>query len=147
VAGAPQGEGLGNHILGHNPEGGAPPPAGGGFANKDVTYPPHPPDPPPGIGNINKQPGPAPLDVGERALQRAAKAAKTNDKEAVARRDMLERLKQHLNDGKPARALAFTDAEKPLLRELHLLTHKPVMYIANVAENGFTNNPHLAAVE
>jgi GTP-binding protein YchF len=69
------------------------------------------------------------------------------DKEAMARRDVLERLKAHLNEGRPARSLALAEAERAIVRELHLLTAKPVMYVANVAENGFTNNPMLTALE
>jgi hypothetical protein len=60
---------------------------------------------------------------------------------------VLERLKTHLNEGRPARSLALAEAERAIVRELHLLTAKPVMYVANVAENGFTNNPMLTGLE
>ena len=63
------------------------------------------------------------------------------------RRDLFERVRAHLDTGKPASRLTLSDAERAMLRELHLLTDKPVMYVANVSEGGFKDNPHLAAVE
>src|SRR5688572_15163948 len=147
VAGASKGEGLGNQFLGHIREVDAIAHVVRCFENDDVIHVAGRIDPLSDIDVINTELGLADLDSVERALQRAAKAAKANDKEATARRDVLERLKAHLDAGHPARTLALTDIEKGLLRELHLLTGKPVMYIANVTETGFTGNPHLDAVE
>jgi GTP-binding protein YchF len=65
----------------------------------------------------------------------------------LARRDFLERVKAHLDAGRPARALTLSDSERLVMRDLHLLTARPVMYVANVSETGFTGNPHLDAVE
>jgi hypothetical protein len=83
----------------------------------------------------------------EKALERAAKAAKSGDKDALRRRALLERVKVQLDTAKPVRALTLTAEERRELRELQLLTAKPVMYVANVAEHGFKDNPLLAALE
>jgi hypothetical protein len=147
VAGASKGEGLGNQFLGHIREVDAIAHVVRCFEDEDVVHVSGRIDPLSDIEVIHTELGLADLDAVERALQRAAKAAKANDKDAVLRRDLLERARAHLDAGHPARSLSLSDAEKPLLRELHLLTAKPVMYIANVAENGFGNNPYLAAVE
>ncbi|HTE41074.1 MAG TPA: DUF933 domain-containing protein, partial [Steroidobacteraceae bacterium] len=83
------------------------------------------------------------LDTVERGLQRAEKTAKTGDKDAIKLRDVLKRVRDHLDQGQPARSLLRDAEEKKLVRDYHLITLKPMMFIANVAENGFTNNPHL----
>ncbi|MBM7093261.1 DUF933 domain-containing protein, partial [Streptomyces sp. S12] len=88
----------------------------------------------------------ADLESVEKALQRAERSAKTGDKEAVVRKDILGRVRTGLDAGKPARALDLSDDDKAALRDLFLLTLKPVMYVANVLEDGFENNPHLDAV-
>ncbi len=75
------------------------------------------------------------------------RAAKGNDKQAIALVALLEKLLPHLNEARPLRALSLNSDERVRLRELSLLTLKPTLYIANVAEDGFTDNPHLAAVE
>ncbi len=147
VAGASQGEGLGNQFLAHIREVDAIAHVVRCFENDDVVHVSGRIDPLSDIEVINTELALADLDTVERALQRAAKAAKANEKEALDRRDLLERVKSHLNTGRPARALKLTDAEALMLRELHLLTSKPVMYVANVSETGFTGNPYLAAVE
>jgi hypothetical protein len=147
VAGASKGEGLGNQFLAHIREVDAIAHVVRCFENEDVVHVAGRIDPLSDIQVINIELGLADLDSVERALQRAIKAAKANDKEATARRAVLERLKVHLDAGKPARTLALSDIERGLLREVHLLTGKPAMYIANVAEDGFTGNPHLAAVQ
>jgi GTP-binding protein YchF len=89
----------------------------------------------------------ADLQTVDKAVDRFAKAAKGGDKDAVRKRALFERLRGHLDQAKPARSCAMTDEERRDLREVQLLTAKPIMYVANVAENGFTNNPYLAAVE
>src|SRR5690606_1856802 len=76
----------------------------------------------------------ADLETVQKSLTRAERAAKTNEKTAVARRNVLQKLSAALEEGRPIRALTLDDADRELLRELHLLTAKPVMYIANVAE-------------
>jgi ribosome-binding ATPase len=148
VAGASKGEGLGNQFLAHIREVDAIAHVVRCFEDDDVVHVAGKIDPLTDIEVINTELGLADLDTVDKALQRAQKGAKAGvDKEAMAKRDVLERLKVHLNAGKPARSLAVSDAERALLRELHLLTAKPVMYVANVAEHGFTNNPYLAALD
>jgi GTP-binding protein YchF len=82
----------------------------------------------------------------EKAVDRNTKAAKGGDKDAARKKDLFERMRKHLDDGKPVRSMGLTKDEKADSQELHLLTAKPVMYVANVKEDGFTHNPHLDAV-
>jgi GTP-binding protein YchF len=89
----------------------------------------------------------ADLQTAEKAVDRAAKNAKSGDKDAIRKKALFERVKAHLDQVRPVRSLTLTDEERRDVRELQLLTAKPIMYVANVAENGFTNNPLLAAVE
>ena len=86
------------------------------------------------------------MDTVERALVRAEKASKAGDKDAIKLRELLKKVKEHLDAGKPVRSLVKDPDERRLLNDLHLITLKPLMYVANVAENGFTNNSHLDAV-
>jgi len=95
------------------------------------------------VGVINTELALADLETVERALQRAEKASKAGDKDAIKLRELLKSLRDHLNTGEPARALIRDAEERKLLRDLQLITLKPLMYVANVAENGFTSNPHL----
>jgi GTP-binding protein YchF len=88
----------------------------------------------------------ADLDTVQKSHQRAERAAKTNEKSAVARRDALQKLLTALENGKPARSVALTDADAEALRDLHLITAKPVMYVANVAEDATEDNPLVAPV-
>ena len=148
VAGASKGEGLGNQFLAHIREVDAIAHVVRCFVDDDVVHVSGRIDPLTDIEVINTELALADLDTVERTLQRTVKAAKAaSDKDAIARRDLFERVRSHLNSGKPARTLTLTDAERLMLRELHLLTAKPVMYLANVSESGFADNPYLAAVE
>ena len=79
-------------------------------------------------------------------MQRAEKAAKTQDKEAIKARDVVRRVRDALNEGQPVRALAFDETERPIVRDMQLMTYKPVLYVANVQESGFKDNPMLDAV-
>ena len=146
VAGASKGEGLGNQFLAHIREVDAIAHVVRCFENDDVVHVSGRINPLFDIDVINTELALADLDTVERALQRAVKGAKANDKDAIVRRDLLERLRKHLDSGLPARALSVSDAERVVMKEYHLLTAKPVMYVANVAENGFENNPYLDAV-
>ena len=74
------------------------------------------------------------------------RVAKGGDKDAIAQKNLLERLVPHFEAGHTARMLKLDEEERRLARTFHLLTIKPTMYIANVAEDGFDNNPHLDAV-
>jgi len=147
VAGASKGEGLGNKFLAHIRETDAIAHVVRCFVNDDIVHVAGRIDPIADIDVINTELALADLDTVERGLQRAEKASKAGDKDAIRLREVLKRMREHLDSGKPARTLAVEPADRLLLRELQLITMKPLMYVANVAEGGFTNNPYLAAVE
>jgi GTP-binding protein YchF len=146
VAGASKGEGLGNKFLSHIRETDAIAHVVRCFVNDDVVHVAGRIDPIADIDVINTELGLADLDTVERGLLRAEKASKAGDKDAIRQRDLLKRMRVHLDAGNPARTLAMDPAERPLLREYCLITMKPLMYVANVAENGFKDNPYLDAV-
>jgi ribosome-binding ATPase len=147
VAGASQGEGLGNQFLAHIREVDAIAHVVRCFENSDIVHVAGRIDPLADIETINTELALADLATVDKALERAQRAAKSGDKDAARRRDLLERVKAHLDRAQPARALSLSEEERRDLRELQLLTAKPVMYVANVDEHGFKNNPRLAAVE
>ena len=99
------------------------------------------------IAVINTELALADLESAEKALQRASKAAKGNDKDAKALVVVLEKIIPHLNEAQPLRSMGLTDDELTVLKQLNPLTIKPTMYIANVDEDGFDNNPYLDAVK
>ncbi|NLG74945.1 MAG: redox-regulated ATPase YchF [Xanthomonadaceae bacterium] len=146
VAGASKGEGLGNKFLAHIRETDAIAHVVRCFENDDVVHVAGKIKPLDDIAVINTELALADLDTVERALQRAEKASKAGDKDAIRLRELLKKLRDHLDAGHPARSLITDPDELKLLQELHLITLKPLMYVANVAENGFTNNPHLDSV-
>ena len=147
VAGASQGEGLGNQFLAHIREVDAIAHVVRCFQDPDVVHVAGRVDPIADIETIDTELALADLATLEKALERAAKAAKSGDKEAMRRRALLERIKVQLDAARPVRALSFAAEERREVRELQLLTAKPVMYVANVDEQGFENNPLLAALE
>jgi GTP-binding protein YchF len=147
VAGASKGEGLGNKFLAHIREVDAIAHVVRCFVNDDVVHVAGRIDPLADVEVINTELALADLETVERAVLRAEKASKAGDKDAIRLRDLLKRVREHLDTGAPARTLALDAADRPLLRELHLLTMKPLMYVANVAENGFRDNPYLDAVQ
>jgi ribosome-binding ATPase len=146
VAGASKGEGLGNKFLAHIREVDAIAHVVRCFENDDIIHVAGKIDPASDIEVINTELALADLDSVERAHQKALKAAKTADKDAVKLRDLLEKVRVQLNQAKAVRLLKLDANDHALLRDLHLLTDKPVMYVANVDENGFTNNPRLDRV-
>src|SRR5580692_454357 len=146
VAGASKGEGLGNKFLAHIREVDAIAHVVRCFENDDIVHVAGKIDPASDIEVINTELALADLDSVERAYQKALKAAKAADKEAVRLRDLLERVRAQLNLAKPVRSLGLDANEHALLRDLHLLTDKPVMYVANVDEQGFVDNPRLDRV-
>ena len=146
VAGASKGEGLGNKFLAHIREVDAIAHVVRCFENDDIVHVAGKIDPANDIEVINTELALADLDSVDRAYQKALKAAKTGDKEAIKSRDVLERVRTQLNQAKPVRTLGLDANEHLLLRDLHLLTDKPVMYVANVDESGFENNPRLDRV-
>jgi GTP-binding protein YchF len=146
VAGASTGEGLGNKFLSHIREVDAIAHVVRCFENEDIIHVAGKIDPANDIEVINTELALADLDSIERAHQKAAKAAKTADKEAIKARDVLERVRVQLDLAKPVRAMRLDAHERTLLKDFHLLTGKPVMYVANVDETGFTDNPRLDRV-
>ena len=147
VAGASKGEGLGNQFLANIRETDAIAHVVRCFEDDNVIHVANKVDPAADIEIINMELALADLDSVEKQMLRAAKFAKGGDKEAIAMKALLEKLLPQLNQGKPVRALSFDANEKALIKQLHLLTSKPTMYIANVAEDGFENNPHLDTVK
>jgi hypothetical protein len=146
VAGASKGEGLGNQFLAHIRETDAIAHVVRCFVDDDIVHVSGKVDPISDIDVIDTELGLADLASVEKAVDRAAKAAKGGDKDAARKRDLLTRLREHLNNGSPARSMELSPEERVDLRELHLLTLKPIMYVANVNESGFTNNPQLDQV-
>ena len=146
VAGASKGEGLGNQFLANIRETNAIAHVVRCFENDDVTHVAGKIDPIDDIETINTELALADLESVERQLDRASRTAKTGQKDAIAQRDALAGIKAHLDDGLPVRSLEKSELQQEILRSVHLITAKPVMYIANVDEDGFENNPHLDAV-
>ena len=146
VAGASQGEGLGNKFLAHIREVDAIAHVVRCFEHPDIVHVAGRIDPIADIETIDTELALADLESVDKALARVEKAAKANDKEAMAKRPVLEKLRAALNDGKAARSVALDDEERAAIRDLFLLTMKPLMYVANVREDGFGNNPYLDAV-
>ncbi|HZP67130.1 MAG TPA: redox-regulated ATPase YchF [Rudaea sp.] len=146
VAGASKGEGLGNKFLAHIREVDAIAHVVRCFEHPDIVHVTGKVDPISDIETIDTELALADLESVEKALNRAERAAKANDKEALAKRPVLQKLAAVLNEGKPARAAGLDVEELALVRDLFLLTLKPLMYIANVLENGFKDNPHLDKV-
>ena len=146
VEGASKGEGLGNQFLGNIRETHAIAHVVRCFENDDITHVSGSIDPIGDIETINTELGLADLESVEKQLVKAEKNAKTAEKEAIAYRDLLIRVRDHLGEGKPMRAMDLDRTEWEKIRNLHLITAKPVMYIANVDESGLENNPHLDAV-
>jgi GTP-binding protein YchF len=147
VAGASQGEGLGNKFLSHIREVDAIAHVVRCFESTDIIHVAGKVDPLADIDIIDTELALADMATVEKAVDRAVKAAKGGDKEALRKQALFERVKAQLDAVKPVRALSLTDEERRDLRELQLLTAKPVMYVANVSESGFQNNPLLDAVE
>jgi GTP-binding protein YchF len=147
VAGASKGEGLGNKFLAHIRETDAIAHVVRCFEDDDIVHVAGRIKPLDDIAVINTELALADMDTVERALQRAEKASKAGDKDAIRLRELLKNVKAHLDDGNPVRSLVKDPEERKLLSDLHLITLKPLMYVANVSESGFTNNPHLDAVK
>lgn len=146
VAGAAKGEGLGNQFLAHIRETQAIAHVVRCFENTDVIHVENRIDPIADIDIINTELGLADLERVEKALLKVGKAARSGDKSALVEQAFLERLRAHLDQGNLAYTLALDPAEKAMLAELQLLTNKPVLYIANVDEQGFVDNPYVEVV-
>ena len=147
VAGASKGEGLGNQFLANIRETNAIAHVVRCFENDDVTHVSGAIKPIDDIETINTELALADLESVEKQYDKAVRNAKTGKKEDIAHRDALAGIKAHLDEGLPVRSMDTTELQKEILRSVHLITAKPVMYVANVDEDGFVDNPHLTAVE
>ncbi|HEX5341791.1 MAG TPA: redox-regulated ATPase YchF [Duganella sp.] len=143
VAGASQGEGLGNQFLSHIRETDAIVNVVRCFEDENVIHVAGKVSPLDDIEVIQTELALADLGTVEKAIHRENKKARSGDKDAIKLVALLERLVPHLNEAKPVRALGLDAAEMLLIKPLCLITAKPAMYVANVSENGFTNNPLL----
>ena len=146
VAGASKGEGLGNQFLANIRETDAIAHVVRCFDDENVIHVEGKISPADDIDVINTELALADLESVEKALQRVAKSAKGKDKDSIALQIVLEKILPHLNEAKPLRSFKLSDDELKLLRPLSPLTLKPTMYIANVDEEGFENNPYLDSV-
>lgn len=139
VAGASKGEGLGNKFLAHIREVDAIVHVVRCFSDENITHVAGKVDPISDIGTINLELILADIESVEKRLERSRKNLKSGDKKIGQEVEVLERLKEALYEDKPARSVDLTDDEKLLVRELHLLTMKPVLYAANVSEDEVAN--------
>lgn len=146
VAGASKGEGLGNQFLANIRETDAIAHVVRCFDDENVIHVAGKVDPLADIETINTELALADMDSVEKSLLRISKLAKGGDKESQARKEALEKILPLLNEGRPARAAKLTAEELKLVKSQNLLTIKPTMYIANVEEDGFENNPLLDKV-
>lgn len=146
VEGAASGEGLGNKFLSHIRETDAIAQVVRCFDNDDVVHVDGKIDPVSDIETINTELALADLDSVERAILKATKNAKSGNADAKAQLAALEKIQVKLAEGESARSAGLDDDEKLLVRELQLITIKPILFVANVAEDGFENNPYLDAV-
>jgi ribosome-binding ATPase len=147
VAGASKGEGLGNQFLANIRDTDAIAHVVRCFTDDNVVHVAGAIDPVSDIETVNTELALADLASVDKQLAKNVKVARAGDKEAQRLVAVLEKVAAQLNEAKPARALALSPEEKALLAPFLLLTMKPAMYVANVAEHGFERNPLLTAVE
>ncbi|MDP0589177.1 MAG: redox-regulated ATPase YchF [Candidatus Endonucleobacter bathymodioli] len=147
VAGASKGEGLGNKFLANIRETDAVAHVVRCFENNNVIHVSNKIDPVADIDIINLELAMADLESCEKQLQRVTRNAKGGNKEAAAQKALLEKVIPCLEEGLILRSINFNDDDQKQLKTLNLLTSKPTMYIANVAEDGFENNIHLEKVK
>lgn len=147
VAGAAKGEGLGNQFLGNIRETDAIIHVVRCFEDDNVVHIAGKVDPINDIEVINTELALADMATVEKALQRATKASKSGNKEELAKKNILEKVSAHLDQGKLVRSLDLTEDQVKLLKEYCLITVKPTLYIANVDDDGFEENPRLDKVK
>jgi hypothetical protein len=143
VAGASKGEGLGNQFLGHIRETDAIAQVVRCFENPDIVHVSNKIDPLNDVETINTELLLADMESIARQTERAGKMAKSNDKEAKAKLVFMQAIQAHVEAGNSARGFELEDQQRHWMKDLHLITAKPTLYIANVSEDGFENNPHL----
>jgi GTP-binding protein YchF len=147
VEGASKGEGLGNQFLATIREVDAIAHVVRCFESTDIIHVKGRVDPKNDIEVIDMELGLADLQTVEKCLMKAIKNSKSGDKESLFEKQTLEKIQQGLNEGKCVRTLSLSEEETLICNKLHLLTHKPVLYIANVSDAGYTNNPYLETVK
>ena len=147
VAGASKGEGLGNKFLSNIRETDAIVHVVRCFENEDIIHVSGKVSPADDIETINTELALADLATAEKTYQKSLKNSKSGQKDGLPLKNLLERILPVLEDGGPVRSLVFNEEELRLLKALQLLTSKPVLYVANVDENGFYDNPLLTVVE
>ncbi|MCX4192286.1 redox-regulated ATPase YchF [Methylophaga sp. OBS1] len=147
VEGASKGEGLGNKFLANIRETDAIAHVVRCFEDENVVHVAGKVSPLDDIEVINTELALADLESVEKAITKATRDAKSGDKVAKARLELLNTMRDHLDSGQPVRAMGLDKDQKLMVRDLQLLTSKPTMYIANVSEDGFDNNPALEAVQ
>lgn len=147
VEGASKGEGLGNQFLANIREVDAIAHVVRCFDDENVVHVAGKVDPEADIEVIHTELGLADLETVERAIERAAKRSKSGDKEQIKIKEVLEKVHAHLDEGQPVRSLGLDEDDYKLIKHLCLMTAKPTMYIANVDEGGFENNPYLDVVK
>ena len=146
VAGASKGEGLGNQFLGHIRETDAIAQVVRCFEDPDVVHVSNKIDPLSDIETINTELLLADMESIARQTERATKMAKSNDKEAKDKLIFMHAIQAHVESGQSARSFEIEDQQRRWMKDLHLITAKPTLYVANVAEDGFKDNPHLDAI-
>lgn len=147
VAGASKGEGLGNKFLANIRETDAIAHVVRCFEDGNVVHVAGKVDPISDVETINTELALADMETVEKTIARESKKAKSGDKEAIALCNVLEKVQKHLDQGQPVRTLGLSKEDLVLIKPLCLITVKPVMYLANVNDDGFSNNPLLARVE
>jgi len=146
VAGASKGEGLGNQFLANIRETDAIAHVVRCFEDSNIVHVADRINPAADIEVINTELALADLDTVEKTIHRVSKAARSGDKDSIKQVALLEKVREHLNEARPVRTLNLGKDELADLYGMHLLTVKPTMYIANVDEDGFDNNPFLDTV-
>ncbi|MCE3045780.1 redox-regulated ATPase YchF [Legionella sp. 16cNR16C] len=147
VKGAAKGEGLGNQFLANIRETDAIAHVVRCFDNSDVIHVDGRVDPLSDIEIINTELALADMETVDKAILKSAKNSRSGNKEALFEKQTLEKIKTHLDEGIPVRTLALTNEEDQIIKRLFLLTAKPVLYIANVSDEGQENNPYLDKVK
>lgn len=143
VSGASKGEGLGNQFLGHIRDTDAIAQVIRCFEDDDIVHVSGKIDPLDDIETINTELLLADMEAIDRQTERAAKLARSGDKEAKAKLAFMQKLQAYVADGNMVRDFEVDEKEQLFLRDMHLITAKPILYIANVSDDGFENNTHL----
>ena len=146
VEGASRGEGLGNRFLSHIRETDAIAHVVRAFEDSNITHVSNKIDPLSDIETINTELILADMESVDKMLTKAQKASKSGDKEQLRLAAFLEKVQAHLHEGRPVRTMEMDDDEQAQLRQTFFITSKPTLYVANVDEQGFENNPHLEAI-